>query len=500
MMIAQQLLYNIGRKKPIGGSDMEGFFKLKERKTNIKTELIAGITTFFTMAYIIFVNPSILAESGMSKDGVFVATIIATVVGTLIMALVANVPYAVAPGMGLNAFFTYTVCFSLGFKWQEALAMVFICGIINIIITITKIRKYIIKAIPKSLQLAIGGSIGLFIAYIGMKNAGFLTFTSNPGSWHAFGASGAAIEPVTHTVVSDASIIPALANFNNAGGIIALVGLVIIVILMLRKVKGAMLIGIVSATIIALLTGFVQMPENLFENKIGAVSDVAFAFFGSPGIGSIFSDPTKILPVILVIFAFSLTDTFDTVGTFIGTGRKSGIFDAKDEKALVNSTGFKSKMDKALFADSLATSIGALAGTSNTTTYIESAAGISAGGRTGLASVVTAILFAVCLPFAALFGIVPHQATAPALIVVGILMAEAFAGIKWGDIEEAVPAFMTVLFMVFAYNISYGIAAGFIFYCITKIIKKKAKDVHPIIYITTLLFILNFVVLAIGII
>jgi len=479
---------------------MEDFFKLKASRTNVRTEIIAGITTFFTMAYIIFVNPSILSESGMSWDGVFVATIIATVVGTLVMALVANVPYAVAPGMGLNAFFTYTVCFGLGFVWQEAMAMVFICGIINILITVTRIRKHIIKAIPKSLQLAIGGSIGLFIAYIGIKNAGFLTYTSNPNSWFAIGAPGAAIEPATHTVVSNSSIVPALANFDNVGAIIALIGLVIIVILMLVKVKGAMLIGIVAATAIALITGFVQLPEKLFELKIGAVSDVAFSFFGSPGIGSMFSDPSRILPVILVIFAFSLTDTFDTVGTFIGTGRKSGIFDDKDIKALESSAGFKSKMDRALFADSIATSIGALAGTSNTTTYIESAAGIGVGGRTGLASVVTAILFILCLPFAALFGIVPPQATAPALIVVGVLMAESFAGIKWGEIEEALPAFLTALFMAFAYNISYGIAAGFIFYCITKIVKNKAKDVHPILYVSTLLFILNFIVLAIGII
>jgi len=479
---------------------MDKFFRLKEHKTNVRTEMIAGFTTFFTMAYIIFVNPNILSEAGMSWDGVFIATIIATVIGTLVMGLVANVPYAVAPGMGLNAFFTYTVCFGLGFVWQEALAMVFICGIINILITVTRIRKHIIKAIPKSLQLAIGGSIGLFIAYIGIKSAGFLEYTSSPNSWFALGPPDAAIEPLTHTVITDSSIVPAMGNLGDAGAIIALVGLVIIVVLMLLKVKGAMLIGIVTSTIIALIAGVVPTPEILFENRMGAVGDVAFSFFGSPGLGSMFSDPGRILPVIMVIFAFSLTDTFDTVGTFIGTGRKSGIFDAKDEKALESSKGFKSKMDKALFADSIATSIGALAGTSNTTTYIESAAGIGAGGRTGLSSVFTAALFILCLPFAALFGIVPAQATAPALIVVGVLMAESFAGIKWGVIEEALPAFLTVLIMSFAYNISYGIAAGFIFFCITKIVKGKAKDVHPIIYVSSLLFILNFVVLAIGII
>jgi len=462
---------------------MEKFFKLRKHKTNVKTEVIAGVTTFFTMVYIIFVNPAILSDTGMSWDGVFVATIIATVIGTLIMALVANVPYAVAPGMGLNAFFTYTVCFGLGFHWREAMAMVFICGLINVLITVTKIRKVIVKAIPKSLQLAIGGSIGLFIAYIGIKNAGFLSYAGT--------AEG---------VTAGDVIIPALAHFDNPGAIVALLGLVIIIILMLLKVKGAMLIGIICATIIALMNGVAEWPETLFEWKVGAVTDVWFAFFGNPGIGSLFSDASKVFSAVVVIFAFSLTDTFDTVGTFIGTGRKSGIFDDKDEKALAESSGFKSKMDKALFADATATSIGALFGTSNTTTYIESAAGINVGGRTGLTSIVTAVLFILCLPFMTLFGVVPAQATAPALIVVGILMSESFVGIKWGEIEEAIPAFLTVLIMAFAYNISYGIAAGFTFFCIVKIVKGKAKEVHPVIYGSTALFLVNFIVMALGVI
>ncbi|MDR0221302.1 MAG: NCS2 family permease [Lachnospiraceae bacterium] len=464
---------------------MDKFFKFKEVGTNYKTETIAGITTFFTMAYIIFVNPSILSAAGMSWDGVFVATIIATVIGTLIMALVANVPFAVAPGMGLNAFFTYTVCFALGFVWPEAMAMVFICGIINIIITVTKIRKIIIKAIPRSLQLAIGGAIGLFIAYIGLKNAGFLTY-------------GATLEGAT----SGADVVPALASFSDPGAIVALVGLLVIVVLMYLKINGAMLIGIITATIVAIPLGVVTLPplDELFANRMGAVGDVAFSFFGSPGFGSLFSDPARVLPALLVIFAFSLTDTFDTVGTLIGTGRKSGIFDAADEKALTESGGFKSKMDKALFADSIATSIGALAGTSNTTTYIESASGINVGGKTGFASVVTAVMFLLCLPFAALFGLVPGQATAPALIVVGILMAESFNDVKWNQFEEAAPAFLTVIVMAFAYSISYGIAAGFIFYCVAKLANKKAKEIHPVIWISTVLFILNFIVLALGII
>jgi len=499
---------------------LDKFFKIKESGSNVRTEIMAGITTFFTMAYIIFVNPDILSEviTGVGADGtpvplwngVFMATIIATVIGTLIMGLVANVPYAVAPGMGLNAFFTYTVCMGLKFQWQEAMAMVFICGIINILITVTKVRKSIIKSIPRSLQLAIGGAIGLFIAYIGVKNAGFLKFTSDvtiaPDAFKLPLESGGELMP--GYVTAGAPIVPGLENFNM-GSLIALAGLIIIVVLLLLKVKGAMLIGIIGATVIAVITelifkpGIVNLPAtaaDLFAFKGGEVKDVAFSFFGSPGLGSLFSDPSKILPSILIIFAFSLSDTFDTIGTFIGTGRKTGIFDEADEKALEESSGFKSKMDKALFADSVATSIGALFGTSNTTTYIESAAGINVGGRTGLTSVVTAVLFILCIPFMSLFGIVPAQATAPALIVVGVLMAESFAGIKWDELEESIPAFLTVIIMTFAYNISYGIAAGFVFYCIIKLIKGKAKEVHPILYIATFLFVLNFVVLALGII
>lgn len=465
---------------------MEKFFKLKKHGTSVGTEVVAGLTTFFTMAYIIFVNPSILSATGMDWGGVFIATIIASVVGTLIMGLVANVPYAVAPGMGLNAFFTYTVCMGMGFVWQEALAMVFICGLLNIIITVTKVRKIIIKAIPVSLQSAIGGAIGLFIAYIGLKNAGFLSF-------------GATSEGVT----AGADVVPGLATFNDPGAIVALIGLFIIVTLMILKVKGSIFIGIVVSSIVALIAGVTTWEAGtpIFDiGAAGAVGNVAFAFFGAPGFGSMFADPTKILTILITIFAFSLSDTFDTIGTFIGTGRKSGIFDKKDEDALEGNSGFKSKMDKALFADATATSIGALVGTSNTTTYIESASGISAGGRTGLTSVVVAVMFILCIPFANVFGMVPGVATAPALIVVGVLMAEAFASIKWANLEESLPAFMTVIIMAFAYNISYGIAAGFIFYCLIKICKGAAKEVHPIIYGATALFILNFIVMALGII
>jgi len=446
-------------------------FDFKSRGTSLSTEIIAGCTTFFAMVYIIVVNPSVLSAAGMNPGGVFVATILAAVIGTLIMGIVADVPYAQAPGMGLNAFFAYTVCGVMGFAWQEALAIVFVCGLINILITVTKIRKSIIKAIPGSLQNAIGGAIGLFIAYLGMVNSGMISFDG----------------PV-----------PELVSFNNMAPLLTAIGLIITVILLLLKVKGAIFIGIVISTLIGIPLGVVDLSTfKLFDiSAIGEIKETSFAFFGEIGFASMFSSPDKILLALIAIFAFSLSDTFDTIGTFIGTGRVSGIFDEEDEKALQSGSGFKSKMDKALFADSTATSIGALLGTSNTTTYVESASGIASGGRTGLTSIVTAVLFILCLPFSGVFGIVPSAAVAPALIVVGIMMAGSLADIKWGDFEVATPAFLTLAVTAFSYNISYGIAAGFIFFVLVKLVTGKIKEVHPILLGSAILFIINFVALA----
>jgi AGZA family xanthine/uracil permease-like MFS transporter len=475
---------------------MEKFFKLKGHGTTVSREMIAGATTFFAMAYIIFVNPDMLELAGMPKQAVFVATIIAAVVGTLVMGLFANVPYAQAPGMGLNAFFTFTVVAILGFSWQQALAMVFLCGIINVIITVTKLRKMIIKAIPESLQHAIGGGIGVFIAYIGIKNAGLLEFTSDPGK-HILIPAGDSAE----TVIADSSIVPALVKFNNPGVILALIGIVLTFVLLVLKVKGAIFISIIATTIIGIPMGVTIIPESGATTSIGAslkeLGQTFGAAFGKEGIQSLFSDPSKIPTVIMTIFAFSLSDTFDTIGTFIGTGRRSGIFDDADEKALQEGKGFKSKMDKALFADSIATSVGAIFGTSNTTTYVESAAGIEAGGRTGLTSVVTAVLFIVSLFLAPVIGIVPTQATAPALIAVGVMMLASFKDVHWTDLEDSIPAFFAAIFMAFCYSISYGIAGGFIFFCIVKIAKGKYKEISPVLWVATALFILNFVVLAI---
>ena len=450
---------------------MEKFFKLEENGTKVSTEVMAGLTTFFTMAYIIAVNPSVLSQSGMEWGAVFLATIIASIIGTLIMGLFANVPYALAPGMGLNAFFVYTVCFGLGFSWQQALSMVFICGVINIIITVTKVRKFIIKAIPNSLQNAIGGGIGVFVAYIGLLNVGIISFDSG---------------------------VPAIATLNQPAFWLFLIGLVLTIVLLVCQIRGAILIGIVITTLLGIPMGVTTAADSVsFSEACAALPTTFGAIFTAEGLPSLFADLSKFPLVLVTIFAFSISDTFDTLGTFIGTGRRSGIFSEEDERAMETSAGFKSKMDKALFADAIATSIGSIFGTSNTTTFVESASGIGAGGRTGLTSVVVAICFAISAFLATFVSAIPSAATAPALVVVGIMMTSAFKEIQWDDFSEAVPAFFAGLFMALCYSISYGIAFGFISYCIVKICKKEAGSIHPILWAATFLFILNFVLLAI---
>ena len=447
---------------------MEKFFQLKANGTTAGREVVAGLTTFFAMAYIIAVNPTLLSQSGMEWGAVFLATIIASVIGTLVMGLVANVPYALAPGMGLNAFFVYTVCFTLGFTWQQALSMVFICGLLNIFITVTKIRKYIIKAIPRSLQNAIGGGIGIFVAYIGILNVGIVTFSSG---------------------------VPALSTLNQPSFWLFLIGLALTIILLVCNVKGAILIGIIVSSLLGIPMGVTVTTETVsFAEACSQLPSTFGAIFTSAGLPSLFADPAKVPLVLITIFSFSLSDTFDTIGTFIGTGRRTGIFSDEDEHSMETTPGFKSKMDRALFADATATSIGAILGTSNTTTYVESAAGIGAGGRTGLTSVVVAVCFAVSAFLATFVSAIPFAATAPALVVVGIMMLSAFREIQWDDFSEAVPAFFAGIFMALCYSISYGIAAGFVFYCITKVCKKQAKKVHPILWVATVLFVLNFVI------
>ena len=450
---------------------MEYFFKLKENGTTVSTEITAGLTTFFTMAYIIIVNPTLLSQAGMEWGAVFLATIIASIIGTLIMGLVANVPYAQAPGMGMNAFFVYTVCFNLGFTWQQALSMVFICGLINLLITVTKLRKSIIGAIPPSLQNAIGGGIGVFVAYLGLLNVGMITFESG---------------------------VPAIATLNEPVLWLFLFGLVLTIVLLVCNVKGAILIGIVVSAVVGIPMGVTTTSDTVsFSEACAALPTTFLAIFTPEGLPSLFADAARLPLAIITIFAFSISDTFDTIGTFIGTGRRAGIFSEEDEKAMENQPGFKSKMDRALFADATATSIGALFGTSNTTTFVESASGIGAGGRTGLTSVVVAICFAVSAFLASFVSAIPMAATAPALVVVGVMMLSAFKEINWEDFSEAVPAFFAGLFMALCYSISYGIAFGFISYCVVRICRREAGKVHPIIWAASILFILNFVLLAV---
>jgi AGZA family xanthine/uracil permease-like MFS transporter len=378
----------------------------------------------------------------------------------------------------------------MGFIWQEALAIVVLCGLLIILITVTKVRKVIVEAIPDFLKDAISGGIGLFIAYIGFKNASFLNFLSDAGNY---------IMLDNGSVISNSQVVPTLTLFNNPHALLGLIGLIVTVILFVKKVKGAIFLGIVISILFGIPLGLVDISKiRLFDfSSITSIKDVAFCAFGSNGMRMLFSDINKIIATSTALLALLLSVTFDAIGTFIGTGRISGIFDTKDENKLISQKGFSTKFEKALFADGLASCIGGILGTSSVTTYVESAAGISQGGRTGLTSFVVAIMFLLCLPFASLFSIVPPEATAPALIIVGVLMMSSVMRIRWADYQEAIPAFLTLSVMAFAFNISYGIAAGFIFHCILKLIQKKAKDIDLVLACTAVLFSIKFIIMAI---
>lgn len=467
------------------------------------------------MAYIIFVNPDILTLAGtsdnpFSREGIFVATILASVAGTLVMGLFANVPYAQAPGLGLNAFFAFTVCGVMGFTWQQALAMVFICGVVNLIITLTGLRRTILHCMPSVLQDAIGAGIGLFIAYIGIKNSGLLKFTADPGTYS---------QTQSGTVIANSTIVPSLVNFSNPSVQLALVGIVLMIILLVLEIKGAILIGILTVTALALIEiAFGVTPSTFFPSLSKEITN-ANDFFSSVSISpkaiassissikftafkldfaGLFENPSKIALAITAIVGFVLTDIFDTIGTLIGTGKQTGIFDDEFEVTDKKQKGIKTRLDKALFADMTATIFGSFMGTSNTTTFVESSAGIAVGGRTGLTSVVTSILFLLCLVLSPIIGIIPSCATAPALIIVGILMVSSIKDIEWKKFEDATVAFITVIFMPFSFSITTGIALGFITYIIIKLVKGKAKEVNPVIYGTSILFIINFIALAIS--
>lgn len=428
---------------------MEKYFKLKENNTDVKTEILAGITTFMTMVYILAVNPGMLSETGMDFGGVFTATALSAGVATLIMALYAKYPFALAPGMGLNAFFTYSVCIGMNQSWQFALTAVLVEGIIFILFSLLKVREAIFDLIPLSLKKAVSAGIGLFIALVGLRNAGII-------------------------VPNDGTMI-GLGDLTANSSIVALLGLVIIAILYARNVKGALLIGIIIATIIGIPLGVTTLPEGFTVFSLPpSLKDVAFKFVPFSEI------MTKDFWIIVITFLF--VDIFDTVGTLAGVASKSGMLDKE---------GKLPRVSKALTADAVGTIFGACMGTSTVTTFVESSAGVAAGGRTGLTSVTTGIMFILALFIAPLFAIIPAAATAPVLVVVGVFMMSAVMEINWHDLTEAVPAFLTIAMMPFAYSIAEGIVFGIVSYTLIKTFTGKAKDVSALMWVLSVLFVLR---------
>lgn len=454
----------------------EKLFKLKENKTTVRTEVIAGITTFMTMAYILAVNPNILADgTGMDKAAILIATALASFIGSVLMSFLSNYPFALAPGMGLNAYFAGTVVAGMGIPWQTAMLAVFIEGIIFIILSITNIREAIFNSIPKNLKYAVSSGIGLFIALIGLLNAKILVQGSSSLLLRTFSE-----------------------NFHSAtmGAIIALIGVIITSILLVFKVKGGILFGIIITWIlgiIAELTGLYVPDAEIGMYSVIPTSVISFDLssigntFGKVFTGSNISN-IKIFDFIVVIFSFLFVDLFDTLGTLIGVSSKANMLDKN---------GKLPRIKGALLADSIATCAGAVLGTSTTTTFVESASGVTEGGRTGLTSVVTGLLFLIAIIFSPLFLSIPSFATAPALIIVGFYMIGNIAKIDFEDMSEAIPAFLCIIAMPFAYSISEGISIGVISYVLINLCtgKIKEKKINVIMYILTILFILKYIFL-----
>ena len=430
---------------PSSVSVLERLFKLSENKTTFRTEVLAGITTFLAMSYIIIVNPMILSATGMDHGAVFVATCLAAAIGCVVMGIIANYPIALAPGMGLNAYFTYSVCLGMGVPWQTALAAVFVSGLVLIAISMFKIREAIVNAIPMSLKFAIGGGIGLFLALVALKNAGI--------------------------IVDNPATLVGLGDLKQPSVLLALLGFLLIVVMHHFKVRGAIVISILAITGIATVLGY-----NEFKGVVGEIPSLA------PTLMQMNFEGLFTASLIGVIFVFFLVDLFDSTGTLVGVSHRAGLL--KDGKL--------PRLKKALFADSSAIVAGAALGTSSTTPYIESSAGVAAGGRTGLTAVVVGILFILCLFLAPLAQSVPGFATAPALLFVGVLMIQGITNIDWEDITEAVPAFLTIIFMPFSYSIADGIAMGFISYALIKLFTGKAKTVPYMVWIVAALWVLKF--------
>lgn len=450
---------------------LEKLFHLKEHKTDVKTEVIAGVTTFMTMAYILAVNPNILAETGMDRGAVFTATAIAAFLGTCLMALFANYPFVLAPGMGLNAYFAYTVVIGMGYSWQMALAAVFVEGIIFIVLSLTNVREAIFNAIPINLKHAVSVGIGFYIAFIGLQNAHVVVDSSTLVTVFSFKNS---IETGT---------------FNTEGitVLLALIGILITAVLMVKKVKGNILWGILitwALGIICQLTGIYEpnaeagwyslLPD--FSNGISIPSL-------SPILGKVDFSKLLTLDFVIVVFAFLFVDLFDTLGTLIGVATKADMLD-KDGKL--------PKIKGALMADAVGTTAGALLGTSTVTTFVESAAGVAEGGRTGLTAVVSALLFGISLVLSPLFLAIPSFATTPALVMVGFLMMTNIVKIDFSDNTEAIPAFIAIMAMPFMYSISEGIALGVISYVVINLVAGKTKKISPLMYVLAVLFVAKY--------
>jgi adenine/guanine/hypoxanthine permease len=425
---------------------LERLFKLSENKTTVRTELAAGLTTFLTMAYIIFVNPQILSQAGVPFSGALFATCLAAAAGSLIMGLLANYPFALAPGMGLNAYFTYTVVKMMGYDWRVALGAVFISGVAFLILTLARIRAMIVDAIPLTMKTSVAAGIGLFIAFIGLKNAGVI-----------------AASPATFVTLGHVTSKPAL---------LALGGLMVTAALMARGYKTAIIIGIFLITAVAILLGLSKLPSSALQMPDPGSTFMKLDIAGALSLGALD-----------VIFIFLFVDLFDTIGSLMGLGRQAGYLTPEGKMPRVN---------RALFADAIATIAGSVFGTSTVVTYIESATGVGEGGRTGLTAVTVAALFVLAMFFAPVAGAIPPFATAPALIIVGALMIGAVTSIKWNDMTEAVPAFLTMLAMPLTFSIANGLALGFIFYPLLKVLTGRWREASPLVYILAGLFVLRY--------
>ena len=439
---------------------LEKLFHLKENKTSVRTELIAGLTTFLAMAYILGVNPSVLGDAGMDVSSVFLATALSAAVASVIMGLLANYPVALAAGMGVNALFAYTVCGQMGYSWSAALAGVFISGVIFILISVTGVRKMIINAIPVQMKLAIGAGIGFFIAFVGLKNAGI--------------------------VVASESTFVAIGNFSDPTVLLALFGILITLLLVIRKVPAAVFVGMVITELIGIVAGAVFHIEGMPSLPDGSFITTNFHMEGAGafmnGFGELFADPAKSL---VMIFSFLFVDFFDTAGTLVAIGSKIGLVNPQ--------TGELKNAERALLADAIGTVFGAAVGTSTVTSFVESSSGVGVGGRTGLTAVTTGVLFLLSILISPLIlSAVTNAVTAPALVVVGVMMAQQLKSIDWEDMMIAAAAFVTIIVMVLGYSISNGIAFGFIVYTIGMIGAGKTKDIHPTVWVLDVIFLIYF--------